>query len=357
MSEQVRVFMGRRLDCAQCHNHPYESWSQNQYWGMAAFFGRLTQLGDLGGNGDPVIIDDPAGHGDRGQGAKIIHPRTREEVPPRFLDGKGLTEEERVDLRMRLAEWMTAKSNPYFAQAIVNHMWSYFFGRGIVHPVDDFRVTNPPTHPELLEALANDFREHDHDLKRLIRLIVESRTYQLSSRANATNKDDRINYSRALPRALDAEILLDAVSKVTGSTEIFSGSPTTEAIAPGTRVIAMMRPEVPSQFMEAYGRPNRLTVPQRKVEPNLRQALHMLAGTTYTEKLFKPGGRIDLLIKKGAGDREVIEEFWLAALSRMPSEAESAAVAAMIRERKSRTEALEDFVWGLIGSREFAYNH
>jgi hypothetical protein len=236
-------------------------------------------------------------------------------------------------------------------------MWSYFFGRGIVHPVDDFRVTNPPTHPELLEALANDFREHNHDLKRLIRLIVESRAYQLSSKANATNNDDRINYSRALPRALDAEILLDAVSQVTGSTEIFSGSPTTEAIAPGTRVISMMRPEVPSQFMEAYGRPNRLTVPQRKVEPNLRQALHMLAGTTYTDKLFKPGGRIDKLIKNGASDREVIEEFWLAALSRMPSESESAAVAAMIRERKSRAEALEDFVWGLIGSREFAYNH
>ena len=172
---------------------------------MTAFFGRFTQLWDLA-VGPAILIDDPAGHGMYGNGEKVIHPRTQEEVPPRFLDGTLLPADERTDLRMRLSEWMT--SHPYFAEAIANRMWGYFFARGIVDPVDDFHSTNPPTHPDLLKALAKDFRKQGHDLKHLIRLIVQSRTYQLSGSPNATNREDRTNYSRSLPRPLDAEVLL-----------------------------------------------------------------------------------------------------------------------------------------------------
>src|SRR5262249_241697 len=144
MAEQVRVFLGRRLDCAQCHNHPYEAWSQDQYWGMAAFFSRLTRLGD---QVDFVLIDYPGGHGELGRGLKLIHPRTKKDVEPTFLDGTTLPDGYRADPRLGLAEWMTSTRNPYFAEAIVNRIWSNFFGRGIVDPVDDFRSTNPATHP------------------------------------------------------------------------------------------------------------------------------------------------------------------------------------------------------------------
>jgi len=357
MAEEVRVFLGRRLDCAQCHNHPYETWSQNQFWGLAAFFGRLTHIGDLGGAGPAVIFDDPAGHGENGGGAKVLHPRTKQEVQPSFLDGKVLSESERVDLRMRLAEWMTSPQNPYFAEAAANRIWGYFFGRGIVNPVDDFRLTNPPTHPELLRALANDFRDHGYDLRHLMRLIVQSKTYQFSGTPNATNEDDHINYSHALPRALEAEVLLDALSQVTGVSEVFEDD-SGARLPVASRAINVVFPDTfPSQFLDIYGRPNRLMVPERKGEANIAQALHLLAGPTYTSKLSGENGRIHQLLKLGRSDNEIIEEFFLAALSRPPAARELEFLAGNISRRSSRREALEDLVWSLVASREFAYNH
>ena len=356
MAEQVRVFMGRRLDCAQCHNHPYESWSQNQFWGLTAFFGHLTRSGSLGIGA--VIFDDPAGHGEYGQGEKVTHPRTKEEVQPAFLNGRVLPENERRDLRWKLAEWMT--SHPYFVEAIVNRMWSYFFGRGLVDPVDDFRLTNPPTHPQLLEVLARDFKEHGYDRRRLIRVILQSRTYQLSAQPNATNQDDQINYSHALARALDAEVLLDAVSHVAGVAEDFYFHKDTGArLPPGTRAINILPPDLyPSRFLKAYGQPNRLAVPERKVEPNMKQALAMLAGPEYTSKLSKEGSRVKRLLEGGAAsDGKIIEELYLAALSRYPTEEEKSELEKMIAPRPSRMEAVEDLVWGLVASREFVYNH
>jgi hypothetical protein len=353
MAEEVRVFFGRRLDCAQCHNHPYENWSQDQFWGMAAFFGRLTRLGQLGG--DLVIIDDPAGHGEFGQGAQVIHPRSKEVVEPRFLDGTALPAGKRADPRWELAHWMT--SHPYFAEAAVNRIWGYFFARGIVHPPDDFRETNPATDPELLEALARDFKDHGYDLKYLIRTIVESRTYQLSGAPNETNKEDLIHYSRAVARPLDAEVLLDAISQVEGLPQDFRtwmGGREPR----GTRAINLFAPDVyPSHFLDVYGRPNRLMVPERRVDPNLGQALDLLAGGAYNEKLSAPGGRLDGLMRAGATNRQIVEEFYLAALSRYPTEGEGTALEKAIDWAKSRREALEDFVWGLITAREFAYNH
>ena len=212
MAEEIRVFLGRRLDCAQCHNHPYENWSQDQFWGLAAFFGRTFKMGDTGN--EYVIFEHPMneelGNKDVNGSLKMYHPRTKAELKPTLLDGTVITAPGRQNPRKVLADWIVR--HPYFAEAAVNRMWSYFFGRGLVDPVDDFRSTNPPTHPELLARLAQDFRDHRHDLRRLIRLIVTSRTYQLSGRPEDSNRDDRTNYSHAQPRALDAEVLLDAIS-------------------------------------------------------------------------------------------------------------------------------------------------
>ena len=353
MAEELRVFLGRRLDCAQCHNHPYERWSQDQFWGLAAFFGRVSRIGQLGM--DMIIIDDPAGHGQFGQGEQVTHPRTRQLVEPRFLDGRPLPEEQRTDLRMKLAEWITA--HPYFAEAAVNRFWGYFFGRGLVDPVDDFRLTNPPSHPELLRALAKEFRERGHDLKHLMRQIVQSRTYQLSGGTNPSNRKDRVNYSRALPRPLDAEVVLDAISQVTGISEDFlHWDPGREPA--GTRAINVVWPDVvPSHFLELHGRPDRQMIPERRAEASLGQALHRLVGETYTRKLSAEGGRLDRLLREQASDGQAIEELYLAALSRFPTPREKQDLQQALASSPSRREVLEDLTWALIATAEFTSNH
>jgi hypothetical protein len=362
-SEQVRVFLGRRLDCAQCHNHPYENWTQNQFWGLAAFFNRVFILSNT--LTDSVIFDHPVaedlGSADVRGSIKLYHPRTKVELKPAFLDGTVVPPEDHVNPRRALAKWMT--SHPFFAEAAVNRMWSWFFGRGLVEPVDDFRSTNPATHPELLEKLAADFREHGHDLRRLMRLMVTSRTYQLSGALNETNKRDQVNYSHALPRPLDAEVLLDAISDVTGVSEVFSTSVSDAAgggrgQAPlGTRAINLQEADVYySRFLELFGRPNRLTVPVRGTKASLGQALDMLAGSTYNEKLTAKGSRLNHLLESGTSDGKIIEEFYLAALGRFPSREETGELSKLIAAR-TRDEALKDFIWSLISSREFAENH
>lgn len=354
MGEQVRVFLGRRLDCAQCHNHPYEPWSQNQFWGMTAFYGQLTRVGDINTGTAPynIILDDPEGHGVLGKGGPLIHPRNKTEVRPAFLSGEPAGQNAAEDPRASLSEWMTSPARPEFAEAIVNRIWGRFFGRGIVDPVDDFKLVNPATHPDLLAALAEDFRAGGYDLRQLMRRIVRSRVYQLSSFPNASNRSDRTNYARAHPRPLDAEVLLDAISQVTGVPERFGTKPE------GTRAINLVSSDMyPSRFLELYGRPNRQMVPQRKVEASLGQALHLLAGPTYTDKLSGEGSRISGLLAAGASNAELVEEFYLAALSRFPTAEELGELESWIEGQDSRLKAAEDLVWALIGSREFAYVH
>jgi hypothetical protein len=363
MGEQVRVFMGRRLDCAQCHDHPYEQWSQDQFWGMSAFFGAMFKLG---GNPNSVIFDFPGGKEIAADiaGAKdyrVLHPRTRQEVIPTLLDGRQIPYTPDNFPRMELAKWIT--SHQYFAEATVNRMWSYFYGRGIVDPVDDFRSTNPATHPQLLRRLASYFADSGYDLKKLMRVIVQSRTYQLSSRTNPTNEEDLVNYSHALPRPLDAEVLLDAISDVTGVAETFStvipdGKGPSGGAPAGTRAIQLKETDIYySPFLDIYGRPNRFSVPERNAKPNLSQALHILAGTTYNDKLLEKGGRIDGWLTRGASDKEVVEELYLAAFSRQPKQEESSELVKLIAQTPDREEALRDLVWAVISSREFAENH
>ena len=357
MAEEVRVFFGRRLDCAQCHNHPYENWTQDQFWGMAAFFGRLFKVG-------PVVLDHPASlnWSSKDVDGKIetLHPRTKAAVAPLFLDGSPPAGPPDGNPRRELARWMT--SHPYFAEAAVNRMWGYFFGRGIVDPVDDFRSTNPPTNPELLAALAEDFRAHGHDLRRLMKTITMSRTYQLSSRPNATNRSDTVNCSRALPRALDAEVLLDAVVAVTGVPETFStavteGSSVGQAPA-GTRAIDLKDPDMYySRFLELYGRPNRGAIPERSAKPSLGQALHMLAGATYVDRLGAKGSRLGRLLQSGASNADIFSELYLAALARPPAREEAEELEQILARRGDRETALRELVWAIVSSREFAENH
>jgi hypothetical protein len=357
MAEEVRVFFGRRLDCAQCHNHPYENWSQDQFWSMAAFFSRLFRVGG-------VVIDHPVNMDlsskDVGGKIELLHPRTKAPVQPAFLDSRQAQGAGDGNPRKELARWMT--SHPYFAEATVNRIWGHFFMRGIVEPVDDFRSTNPPSHPELLAALAKDFREHGYDLRRLMKTIAMSRTYQLSAHPNPSNREDVVNYSHSLPRALDAEVLLDAVMDLTGVSETFSTAITDGATvgqAPaGTRAINLKDPDMYySRFLELYGRPSRGAIPERSVKPNLAQALHMLAGATYVDRLSSPRSRLARLLQSGASDAAIFEDFYLAALSRAPAREETQELEQLLGRRGDREAGLREFVWALISSREFAENH
>jgi len=357
MAEEVRVFFGRRLDCAQCHNHPYENWSQDQFWGMAAFFGRLFKAG-------PVVFDHPTNMDwsskDVDGKIEVLHPRTKAPVSPALLDSSPLQLAGDGNPRKELAKWMTA--HPYFAEASVNRIWGYFFARGIVDPVDDFRSTNPPTHPELLAALAADFQKSGYDLRHLMKTIVLSRAYQASHKTNATNKQDVTNYSHSLSRAIDGEVLLDAVVAVTGVAETFATS-VSEGGAVGqapanTRAINLKDPDMYfSRFLELYGRPNRGAIPERTGKPNLGQALHMLAGATYVDRLSAPKSRLRGLLDRGASDAAIIEEFYVAALARMPEKDELGELVQLVAQRGDREAALREFVWALISSREFAENH
>ena len=356
LAEELRLFAGRRFDCAQCHDHPFEPWSQDQFWGLAAFFGNLDFVGYY-----DLVFDNPAGgYGDKGRTGPLLHPRKQTVVQPTFLDGTRLSEHQQRDPRVEFANWLTA--HPYFAEAIVNRIWGYFFGRGIVDPVDDFKASNPPTHPSLLASLAAEFRESGHDLKRLIRLIVRSRTYQLTSKSNASNRNDRLNYSHFVPRPLEAEVLLDAISQVTGAPEVFHEKPESDGGQPplGTRAIQLKSPvRYSSQFLDLYGRPMRHVLPERDPSPSISQALHFYGGDTYTAKLALEGGRLDQLLRREDSDGPIIEEFYLAALSRFPTAKERTELeAALVRANKSqRRQAFADLTWALLTSREFAYNH
>ena len=363
MGEEVRVYMGRRLDCAQCHDHPYEEWTQDQFWGMTAFFGPMFKFG---GNEQSVIFDFPGGKevapdlpGPKEM--RVVHPRTGKPVQPTLLDGTVVRFEDTDMPRRELAKWITA--HPYFAEATVNRMWSHLFGRGFVNPVDGFRSTNPPTHPKLLARLAEDFADNGYRLKLLLRTIVTSRTYQLSSATNATNSADSINYSHSYSRPLDAEILLDAISETTGVSQRFEVG-TNRGIwkggtAPlGTRAVQLKETDIyPSVFLDLYGRANRFSVPERDASPKLTQALHMLAGTTYNDKLWTDGARVFDLYQAGASDTQIITETYVSAFARYPSKGEITELKRLIKQTPTREQALRDLQWAVISSREFSENH
>jgi len=343
-NDTSQLFLGTRINCAQCHHHPYEKWSQDDYYQFQAFFARMgRKAGET--SGEPAIFVKSDG--------AVRNPATGKNVSPRGLDGPELTISEDEDPRQKLVDWMTAPENPMFARAITNRIWAHFLGRGLVEPVDDMRVTNPPSNPELLDAMARDLVDHKFDLKHLIRTVMNSTTYQLSSEPAERNIDDQQNYARAYPRRIIAEVILDGVSQVTGADEKFDNLP------PGTRSIQLPDESVNSYFLDVFGRPTRETPCEceRPREANLAQTLHLLNSTDLQGKIANEKGRVAAHVKAKKPASEILEDLYLAAFGRLPRTDENEKVLAYVSTQPDARAAWEDVVWAMLNSKEFLFNH
>lgn len=339
-----QVLLGVRIDCAKCHHHPFDRWSQDDYYGMEALF---TQVSFKQTPHGEMLLTRDSGTTRHPRSGEIIfaHP-LGEPAPEKSPDG---------DRRALLADWMTAPKNPYFARNVVNRLWAHFLGRGLVEPVDDVRLTNPPTNPELLDALAARFIESGFNVQQLIRTMTASRAYQRSARPNDTNARDEQNYSRALLKRLDAEVLFDAFCQATGTSEKFDGVPE------GARAIQLWDSQVKHDFLKLFGRPVRATACEceRATEPSVAQVLHVLNSPQLQAKLSHEGGTIARLVRRyPSDDGALVDELYLTVLSR-PATAEERAVALKyLQEHASnRRVAVEDLAWSLLNTIEFLFNH
>ena len=343
-----QLFLGVRIGCAKCHHHPFEKWSQDDYAGMAAFFVRLGTKGsqEFGLFGrEQVVYLKPAG--------EMSHPRKGGVVPPHPLDGPVMNDT--LDRRVKLAEWLTTPGNPFFARNIVNRFWGYVMGRGLVEPLDDIRATNPASNPELLDALAEDFIKNKYDLRTLLRTIMNSRAYHLSSQSNPGNQADaeNIHYTRYRVRRLTAEQLADALDYATGTREKYPGLPL------GTRAIQLPDSGVKSFLLDVFGRPARQITCEceRTAQPNIAQALHLLNGDFMNKKITAPTGRLETLFKAKKEMPAIVEDLYLATLSRSPRPEEVQRALAWIGRAPTPKEGAQDLLWALLNSREFLFNH
>ena len=339
----AQALMGVRIQCAQCHNHPFDRWTMNDYYGFAAFF---SQVGRKPGE-DPreTIITNSATGG-------VKHPVGGKDIAPKFLGGPAPELPKGADRRVALADWLTAPDNPFFARNLANLIWAHFLGRGIVDPIDDVRVSNPALNPELLDALATRLISYRYDFKKLVRDICTSRTYQLSSIPNDTNATDDANFSKAAIRRIRAEVLLDSITAVTGTTEKLRGLPD------GSRAVEIADGRTSTYFLTTFGRATRETPCscEVKMEPNLSQALHLLNGDTVNAKVVN-GGLVKKLQKAGRTRAEIIDELYLRTLSRVPTEKETTALTAFFTEGKKEETVLNDLFWSLLNAKEFVFNH
>jgi hypothetical protein len=342
-STLAQVFLGIRIACAECHHHPFDRWSQTDYFGMEAFFAPLT-LGPSPRGEAVLTAGDPT----------TRNPRTGTVVFAHTLGAVMPAENPHGDRRAVLAAWLTSPSNPWFARNLANRAWAHFLGRGLVEPVDDVRATNPPSNPELLDALAHHLVESKFDFKELVRTITASRVYQLSARPNETNALDEQNYSRALFRRLDAEVLLDMVSQTTGVPERFSGVPA------GTRAIQLWDSKVPHYFLKLFGRPVRASACEceRSQEPSVAQVLHLLNAPALQAKLSHEGGTVAHLVRTHPSDSALVEELYLTFFCRPPTAKEQLEATAYLRQHRDQPrEAAEDLAWSMMNSLEFVFNH
>ena len=333
-----QAFLGVRVECAQCHHHPFEKWSQEDYYSLAAFFNGL-ELRPLGK--DRVLVFHP-GYRD------LTIPQTTTVVTAHALDAPVSDRLRSGDPRGILADWLTARENPWFARLAVNRLWKHFLGRGLVEAEDDLRSTNPPTNGPLLDHLARELVQSGFDLKHVMRLILNSRVYQLSSEATPNNQDDEQNFSHHVIRRQSAEVLLDAISQVTGVQESFPGRPE------GTRAIALWNNRLPSYFLEIFGRPERNTPCEcgRSSDPTMAQALHLMNAPEVEAKIAHPQGRVARLLAEGKSPDEIVEQLTLAAIGRPPDERQKA-IARKLFESAPRREAAEDYLWTLLNSYDF----
>ncbi len=338
----AQVFMGIRVQCAQCHNHPFDRWTMNDYYGFAAFF---AQIGRKEAEDPRETIVFNSG------GGETAHPVTKQAVPPKFMGG------ERVDLKGRdrrewVAEWLTSPDNAFFSRNLANIVWAHFFGQGIVEPVDDVRVSNPPCNEPLLSELARRFTEYRYDFKQLVRDICTSRTYQLATATNETNALDPRNFSHGPIRRIRAEVLLDSISQVTDTPNKFRGLPL------GARAVQIADGNVGNYFLSTFGRATRETVCscEVKMEPNLSQALHLLNGENSHARV-RDGGLVKRLVEAGKSPAEVLEELFIRCFARRPTEEEKTELLAQAADPAEMQSTLEDTFWALLNSKEFVFNH
>jgi hypothetical protein len=343
-ADTAQIFLGVRLQCAHCHHHPYERWSQDDYYGLAGFFARL---------GRKDINDSASFFVDRQPTTGEAHPRTGQPIQPKLLDGPVLQVSADQDPRQKLVDWMVRPDNPFFARALCNRMWSYLFGRGLIDPVDDIRETNPPSNPELLDALARDFRDHHFDVKHLLRTLCNSRTYQLSATPNDYNRHDRQNHARYYPRRLMAEVLLDVVDQACGTRTEFNKMPKK------ARAVDLPHEGFDAFFLDVFERPSRSSACEcaRGRGASLTQVLHLSNSQEVEDKIAADNGRVAALAQKKMPAEKAVEELYLAALARKPTPQEQKKVAEYMAKRPDPRRCLEDVLWTLLNSQEFLFNH
>jgi hypothetical protein len=353
----AQLFLGVRMQCAKCHNHPFERWTQDDYYGFSAWFARVKT------KPAPVVGTRPGGNPPASEvvyvarSGEVSQPRTGKQMPPRYLGGQSGATEATIpsgeDRRAVLASWLTSPDNPFFAKSVVNRVWFHLMGKGIVDPVDDFRESNPSCNDVLLEALAKDFTANKFDLKRLVTTIMKSRTYQLSAQPNDFNKDDDKYFSRALTKLLTAEQLLDAICDFTAVPEKFAGLPT------GTRAIQLPDGEINHPFLKAFGQPARELACEceRESDGNLAQALQLINGPTVNDKVRNPNNRLGQLLAAKKSDEEILTELYFTALARAPLEDEKRIALEHVGKREDKRKAWEDVMWALINTREFLFRH
>ena len=351
-----QVFLGQRLACAQCHHHPYEKWTQDDYWGIAAYFGRV---------GKKTI--PTAGRQNNGQNQRqsiftkssggVTNKRTNKAADMKPLDGASVTVGGDDDPRNLFVDWMVDPKNPFFAKAVANRYWAHFFGRGIVDPLDDMRATNPPSNPELLDELAKNLVENKYSLKALIKTIVKSRTYQLSSVPNEFNKSDKQSYARYYPKRLQAEVVFDAVCNVTESPSDFPGLPK-DRNAP-KRAIELPDESFASYFLDVLGRPQRISACEceRVNEASLAMILHLLNSDEVQGKISRAGARAEKLAKDPRSDDEKVTELFLLTQAKKPTpEQLSLARENIVKHEKNKKLAYENIIWALVNSKGFLFN-
>jgi hypothetical protein len=348
--EISQLFMGVRIQCARCHNHPGESWTQDDYYGLAAFFPRLGFKDGpyVKHQYDKEVAVFPVDTGD------VTHPRTGAGVVPTTLDGETSMVDSVLDRRVPFADWLTAPDNPFFARAEVNRIWYHLLGRGIVDPVDDFRTSNPPSHPELLEWLTEQFIASGFDRKHVIRQIMNSNVYQLDFQRTETGTHEAQYFSYYRPRRLQAEQLLDAIGAATGVPESFPGFP------PETRAIHLPDGEFKHPFLEAFGRPARALACEceRESSTNMSQALQIVGGAGIHRKLTSDSGRCAQLASADMPTTELLDELYLATLSRYPTDEERSLLSPRLEASEfDRRQVIEDLMWSLLNHREFLFQH
>ena len=348
----AQLFFGVRMQCAKCHNHPFERWTQDDYYSFAAFFARVKQRKDpiepgtaQNKDGAEYVYSERAG--------EVSQPRTGKTMEPKFMGGPIAKVAPGKDRRESLAAWMTSADNPLVPKSLVNRIWYHLLGRGIVDPVDDFRDSNPSANDELLDALAKDFVAKGFDVKHLIRQIMNSRTYQLSAMTNDFNKDDNKYFSHAVTRLHTAETLFDALCYVTDVPEKFPG------FALGTRAVQLPDGENNHPFLKTFGQPARELACEceRESDSNLAQALQLINGPAVNDRLRNPNNRIGKLIAAKKSDTEILNDLFLVSLSRTPTADESKAMLEHVTRSMEKRKAWEDVHWALINSKEFLFRH